>query len=135
MGKDLRTYLPDPNDCPSVKALRENPPADRANNWVITKEMVEAGTDNLIVPINEPEDVSGNKNDSNNAVTGPVIKTETPKSKGKGRGRRKLTEEAVRSIRNQADNGVTKDVLAKVHGVTVTCIWNIIKRNTWKHVA
>ena len=117
------TYLPDPMSMPSIRERRKNP-TDKAKDWVITADM-------LVAPIeNESESVP--KNDSNNSDTKPVIKTEKPK--GKGRGRRKLTEPAVRSIRLQADNGVSKDVLAKLHDVSVTCIHNIVKRNTWKHV-
>jgi hypothetical protein len=47
----------------------------------------------------------------------------------------KLTEEKVREIRLRARAGmVTKVMLADAYGVSVTVIYDVISRRTWKHV-
>ena len=111
-----------------IKSYKPKRKKTDPSTWRITPEMCVVPTE--AEDNNESQSVT--KHDSNNTEATPIIKTDKPK--GKGRGRRKLTEPAVRSIRIQADNGVSKEILAKQHNVSQTCIHNIVKRNTWKHV-
>ena len=108
---DRSTHLPDPIEN-SVPRVKRKAPTDRVN-------------DMLIIPIDEDTLTSENEVEPE-----PVLKPTKPKNKG----RRKLNEQIVRSIREHAAAGMSKSELAKIHNVTPTCIWNIVKGNTWKHV-
>lgn len=46
-----------------------------------------------------------------------------------------LTETDIREIRRLREEGAYQTTLAKKFGVTQGCIWNIINRKTWGHVA
>ena len=119
LGHILRdTYLPDPADMPSVQEARVNQ-KDKASDWVITDEMLVVPLDNEVTETIK----ASTENKSSNSIKKP-----------KNKGRRKLTETAVRSIREHAATGMAKGELAKIHNVTPTCIWNIVQCNTWKHV-
>ena len=48
--------------------------------------------------------------------------------------RNKLTEKDVRYIRKANSEGVNYSILAEGYKVSVTCIRNIVLRNTWKKV-
>jgi hypothetical protein len=51
-------------------------------------------------------------------------------------GKTHLTEENVREIRRLAAEGkMTSRAIGKLFGVGDTCVWLIIERRTWKHVA
>lgn len=57
-------------------------------------------------------------------------------AKGRTHGISKLTDDAVRSIRERyAAGGVTQDALASEHNVTQSIIWRVIHRKGWMHVA
>ena len=121
MNTEIRNngiILPDPMSNPRIRALRLNP-IDKAAAWVITDDMVA----DMIA-----EDVT----DGPGPVDNSDKRLETKKAVRQGR--RKLDEDAVRSIREKAANGSSNGEIAKEYGVTQTCIWNIVKGNTWKHV-
>jgi Mor family transcriptional regulator len=46
----------------------------------------------------------------------------------------KLTDEIVREIRNEYNNGIKMKDLAKKYDVNAPCIWKIIHNYTWKHL-
>lgn len=55
-------------------------------------------------------------------------------NKGSRHGMAKLTEESVRSIRENHAQGASKYSLAKQHGVSFATITFIVRRVTWLHV-
>lgn len=125
----LRNDLPDPMSFESVRAIRLGGRADKAAGWVLTDEMfVEPSTSTPEEKKKERaakvakivEEVKANDD-------GKVVK---PSSKGK----RKLTEDDVRTIRKRAAEGVSNRIQSEDFRVTQTCIYNIVRRNTWKHV-
>ena len=69
-------------------------------------------------------DSDGNTTSENEKTT---KKTETSS-------RSKVTEEQVKEIRQRSAAGETYAELSEEFGVSSTAIWNIVKRNTWKHV-
>jgi hypothetical protein len=46
-----------------------------------------------------------------------------------------LTEADVRSIRARYANGELASAMAKEYGVHIQCVWAIVYRRTWRHVA
>jgi len=54
--------------------------------------------------------------------------------RGEQNAQSKLTEKEVLEIRLARSNGETLESIAKRYGVTLSCIWNIAKRKTWRHV-
>ena len=54
--------------------------------------------------------------------------------RGEGHGMAKLTADQVREIRSSYGQ-VTAPELARRFGVTAQCIWMVLKRKTWRHVA
>ena len=91
------------------------------STWLIEDYMLKPAATAEGVPTNSV---------NNNATDEPGLKP-TPT---KGQGKRKLTEDGVRDIRARAENGEKNSVIAKDYGVTQTCIYNIVKGKTWKHV-
>lgn len=63
-----------------------------------------------------------------------VEKQPKPKPNNKGKGNRKLTEDDVKAIRVEREEGSSYKVLAEEYGVSMTAIRNICIRNTWAHV-
>lgn len=55
--------------------------------------------------------------------------------RGERQGHAKLTEDAVRRIREMADRGERQRVIAQVFGVDPTTIHYVVTRTTWRHVA
>lgn len=60
---------------------------------------------------------------------------DTGGSSGERNNNARLTEEAVRRIRERyVAGGITQTELAREHNVTQTAIYNIVRYKTWKHV-
>lgn len=55
--------------------------------------------------------------------------------KGEGISNSKLTEQQVRSIREEHESGATSSQLSEKYGVKPNAIRRILNRSTWKHVA
>jgi hypothetical protein len=47
----------------------------------------------------------------------------------------KLSEKHVVSIRSDCATGESQSAVARRHRVTSSCIWNVVNRKTWRHVA
>ena len=56
-------------------------------------------------------------------------------SKGENHCRAKLTEKIVKRVRKESKEGKTTLAISRELGVTPTCVFKIIHRITWKHVA
>ena len=140
--KNLATYLPDPDNCPGVRFVRNNPKADQADSWVITEDIMNAKKEKSP----KPEKVF----DENDAIIEQLIQEKNLKKTGKKKEipelkeikekpktrkkNKRLTEDDIRSIRENAKNGIKNSIQADEYGVTQPCIWNIVQRNTWKHI-
>ena len=129
-GVAVTDRLPDPMSFESVRNIRLNGVEDRAKNWVITDDMnVEAYRKPT------PEE----KRQARAAKVAKVVEEVTANAaaevtKPSTRGKRKLTEDDVLQIRKRAAEGVPNKISAEDFNVTTTCIYNIVRRNTWKHV-
>ena len=53
---------------------------------------------------------------------------------GEASGKSVLTDELVRRIRQQHQDGTTQTAIAKEHGVSVANINYIVRRKTWSHI-
>lgn len=53
---------------------------------------------------------------------------------GSDNGRAKLNDEYVRDIRFMWRGETSASVLADMYGVTVRCIYYVVRNKTWKHV-
>ncbi len=47
----------------------------------------------------------------------------------------KLTKAAVLEVRAAAANGESHLAIAARYGVTTPCIWQVVRRKSWKHIA
>jgi group I intron endonuclease len=59
---------------------------------------------------------------------------QSEKRKGSKNPNSKLNDEIVLKIRNEYNEGVNSDDLAKKYGVNKPCIWKIIHNYTWRHL-
>ena len=73
--------------------------------------------------------VSNSKNTQDGYDRGYVSKV-----RGENNALTKLTEQKVRDIRNQFENGISKNKLAKLYNVSNMLIAGIINRKYWHHV-
>lgn len=55
--------------------------------------------------------------------------------KGEENGLSKMTDEKVRELRALESQGIPQRTLARRFGISQPTVWNICRRNTWKHVA
>ena len=123
----LSNRLPDPMSTPSVPDIRLNGVNDKASRWVLTEDMaVEAKTFEA-------------KTKQRAEKVKKIVEEATARDEGKeikpsNKGARKLTEDDVRTIRKRAEQGVSNRLQAEDFNVTQAAIWNIVRRNTWKHV-
>lgn len=62
--------------------------------------------------------------------------TDTPKRSNAGEAHyaAKLTEQDVRDIRELHTDGLSTYKLGAMYKMSNVAIWNIIKRNSWRHV-
>ena len=140
-----RNDLPDPMSLESVRAIRLGGRTDKAAGWVLTDEMtVEATT-------STPEKQAASSIEAKTKARAEkvakivedakaTLKSEVTANGGdevvkpSTRGKRKLTEDDVITIRKRAAEGVSNRIQSEEFRVTQTCIWNIINHKTWKHV-
>ena len=54
--------------------------------------------------------------------------------KGENNGRAKLTNEAVKTIRDRHKNGISSSQLAKEHGVKILAVQRVVNNTTWRNV-
>lgn len=69
-------------------------------------------------------------------VGGPITHVRTAhRRRGEQQGAAKLTEDAVRRIRQLSDGGMFDAAIAPLYGVSPACIYAVTHRRSWKHVA
>ena len=79
--------------------------------------------------------LSQNALDAVAAGTSSVLRPDHPRARGESSGMSKLTNQAVREIRERyAAGGVTQQQLADVYGVSQSKISDVVNRRTWRHL-